>query len=270
MPRTANSREFSFGSRVAMADASSAPDPPIDEESEEEEDEDDVKIVLHQPEDWEEEELAENMGEEGAEYGGGEEELLESVDDGVGVTAQGDEAGDEAAGMVGSGASRVQNSAAARAATSKAPSKMEAAGGGTMKEAKLAKAEASRAVAALKARLGPVALMPGGMQMDLDEIPENIDLDSIQDPGWKRPDADPTDYFNYGFNEVTWRLYCKRQKVCALMRCRATTSSQPLHPAPASLPPFPLRGAYCGCGSPTPCRRSSVPMLKQWPKLQHR
>lgn len=25
--------------------------------------------------------------------------------------------------------------------------------------------------------------------------------------------ADITDYFNYGFNEVTWRAYCAQQKM---------------------------------------------------------
>ncbi|MES1914289.1 MAG: hypothetical protein MHM6MM_006380, partial [Cercozoa sp. M6MM] len=28
---------------------------------------------------------------------------------------------------------------------------------------------------------------------------------------WAAPGADPTDYFNYGFDEHTWRQYCLRQ-----------------------------------------------------------
>ncbi|XP_063224955.1 pre-mRNA 3'-end-processing factor FIP1-like isoform X2 [Bacillus rossius redtenbacheri] len=37
-------------------------------------------------------------------------------------------------------------------------------------------------------------------------------LDSVEDKPWRKPGADITDYFNYGFNEDTWRAYCERQK----------------------------------------------------------
>lgn len=34
----------------------------------------------------------------------------------------------------------------------------------------------------------------------------------MEDKPWRKPGADITDYFNYGFNEDTWRAYCERQK----------------------------------------------------------
>lgn len=37
-------------------------------------------------------------------------------------------------------------------------------------------------------------------------------LDGIEDKPWRMPGADITDYFNYGFNEETWKAYCERQK----------------------------------------------------------
>ncbi|XP_059486775.1 pre-mRNA 3'-end-processing factor FIP1 isoform X2 [Neocloeon triangulifer] len=37
-------------------------------------------------------------------------------------------------------------------------------------------------------------------------------LDSMEDKPWRMPGADITDYFNYGFNEDTWRAYCEKQK----------------------------------------------------------
>lgn len=37
-------------------------------------------------------------------------------------------------------------------------------------------------------------------------------IDSLEDKPWRKPGADITDYFNYGFNEETWRMYCERQK----------------------------------------------------------
>lgn len=45
----------------------------------------------------------------------------------------------------------------------------------------------------------------------------DLDLDDDTGPAgdkpWRKPGADITDYFNYGFNEVTWRMYCLRQRV---------------------------------------------------------
>lgn len=37
-------------------------------------------------------------------------------------------------------------------------------------------------------------------------------IENIEDKPWRKPGADITDYFNYGFNEETWRAYCERQK----------------------------------------------------------
>ena len=38
------------------------------------------------------------------------------------------------------------------------------------------------------------------------------ELDNFEDKPWRKPGADLTDYFNFGFNEVTWRAYCVKQK----------------------------------------------------------
>lgn len=40
----------------------------------------------------------------------------------------------------------------------------------------------------------------------------DVDIDNITDKPWCKPGADITDYFNYGFNETTWRQYCGKQK----------------------------------------------------------
>ncbi|RIB26084.1 Fip1 motif-domain-containing protein [Gigaspora rosea] len=40
----------------------------------------------------------------------------------------------------------------------------------------------------------------------------DVDLDSVEDKTWRKPGADITDYFNYGFNEYTWKAYCTKQK----------------------------------------------------------
>ncbi|XP_075690441.1 uncharacterized protein LOC142658718 [Rhinoderma darwinii] len=39
-----------------------------------------------------------------------------------------------------------------------------------------------------------------------------VDLDSFEEKPWRKPGADLSDYFNYGFNEATWKVYCEKQK----------------------------------------------------------
>lgn len=39
-----------------------------------------------------------------------------------------------------------------------------------------------------------------------------FNIEAIEEKPWRKPGADITDYFNYGFNEDTWRAYCERQK----------------------------------------------------------
>lgn len=39
-----------------------------------------------------------------------------------------------------------------------------------------------------------------------------FNIEAIEDKPWRKPGADITDYFNYGFSEETWRSYCERQK----------------------------------------------------------
>ena len=39
-----------------------------------------------------------------------------------------------------------------------------------------------------------------------------VEIEAIEDKPWRKPGADLTDYFNYGFTEVTWQAYCTRQR----------------------------------------------------------
>ncbi|VDM63080.1 unnamed protein product [Angiostrongylus costaricensis] len=56
-------------------------------------------------------------------------------------------------------------------------------------------------------------------KLDIDAVPTindkpiyDIDLAQMEDRPWRKPGADITDYFNYGFTEDTWNSYCERQK----------------------------------------------------------
>lgn len=39
-----------------------------------------------------------------------------------------------------------------------------------------------------------------------------FDINNVAEQPWRRPGADITDYFNYGFNENTWKDYCMKQR----------------------------------------------------------
>lgn len=40
----------------------------------------------------------------------------------------------------------------------------------------------------------------------------DFDINTVEDKPWRKPGADITDYFNYGFNEETWIAYCEKQR----------------------------------------------------------
>ncbi|RUS80738.1 hypothetical protein EGW08_011502 [Elysia chlorotica] len=46
----------------------------------------------------------------------------------------------------------------------------------------------------------------------------DFDMTTIntEDMPWRKPGADITDYFNYGFTEETWKAYCEKQRVLRL------------------------------------------------------
>lgn len=70
-----------------------------------------------------------------------------------------------------------------------------------------------------------------------------FNIEALEDKPWRKPGADITDYFNYGFNEETWRAYCERQK-----RMRSHESGAGWVGMSASAPPPPqtnTQGMHC-------------------------
>ncbi|CAK9867096.1 unnamed protein product [Sphagnum jensenii] len=51
----------------------------------------------------------------------------------------------------------------------------------------------------------------------------DVDLDTLEDKPWRRPGADLTDYFNFGFIESSWKQYCQQ---LAQLRLEATMQSK--------------------------------------------
>ncbi|KAJ7150364.1 hypothetical protein C8R46DRAFT_502462 [Mycena filopes] len=40
----------------------------------------------------------------------------------------------------------------------------------------------------------------------------DVDLNSMTDKAWRRPGSDISDWFNYGFDELSWEAYCYRRR----------------------------------------------------------
>lgn len=53
----------------------------------------------------------------------------------------------------------------------------------------------------------------GNLRDAIPIIDADLNDDTLfEDRPWRRPGADPTDYFNFGFDEQSWREYCTKQK----------------------------------------------------------
>eukprot|EP01119_Soliformovum_irregulare_P024871 TRINITY_DN902_c0_g1_i1.p1 TRINITY_DN902_c0_g1~~TRINITY_DN902_c0_g1_i1.p1 ORF type:complete len:414 (-),score=114.99 TRINITY_DN902_c0_g1_i1:38-1279(-) len=67
-----------------------------------------------------------------------------------------------------------------------------------------------------------------------------LDVD-LEDKPWRKPGADITDYFNYGFNEDSWKQYCSKQVQLRLeqsMQGKIKVYSSDIAPhLPSDLPP---------------------------------
>ncbi|KAL1922726.1 uncharacterized protein VTP21DRAFT_9102 [Calcarisporiella thermophila] len=107
-----------------------------------------------------------------------------------------------------------------------------------------------------------------------------VDPESFEDKPWRKPGADISDYFNFGFNEVTWRIYCQKQKQIREERGNQRKinvyESQPdipdmfaemqaIQPVPMDFPPTgmgnaPQRGR--GGFSPSPNRGGVAPVRR--------
>ncbi|SMN21043.1 similar to Saccharomyces cerevisiae YJR093C FIP1 Subunit of cleavage polyadenylation factor (CPF), interacts directly with poly(A) polymerase (Pap1p) to regulate its activity [Maudiozyma saulgeensis] len=62
-----------------------------------------------------------------------------------------------------------------------------------------------------------IDMAPGSLDIDKDGLYDGepvtqIDPEVLKEKPWRKPGADVSDYFNYGFNEYTWMEYLDRQE----------------------------------------------------------
>jgi pre-mRNA 3'-end-processing factor FIP1 len=88
-----------------------------------------------------------------------------------------------------------------------------------------------------------------------------LDIAELEEKPWRKPGADLSDYFNYGFNEETWRAYCQKQQAmrseqASAGRIRVYESQKP--DLRADLPPELLHASIAAAAS-SPSPSSSQP-----------
>ena len=129
----------------------------------------------------------------------------------------------------------------------------------------------------LNLKKGYMPMFPGTKQPVLNKNVYDVDLETLEEKPWRRPDADATDYFNYGFNEETWNMYLQRQagfrnQHNSRAKIRVFTTMENDHDAPPELksqmeynrqmnrpPPPPGYPGPGGGGGPFPPRNMYVP-----------
>jgi len=101
----------------------------------------------------------------------------------------------------------------------------------------------------------PNLTLPDGTTKPITEVEIDADLAEHLKP-WRRPGADPSDYFNYGFDEFTWSLYCQKQKTMAAALKEQKDENAKINemlmsqgmPAFPGLPPMPGMPSMGGTG----------------------
>eukprot|EP00835_Amoeboradix_gromovi_P005483 NODE_519_length_7315_cov_0.500554.p5 type:complete len:143 gc:universal NODE_519_length_7315_cov_0.500554:6734-6306(-) len=63
------------------------------------------------------------------------------------------------------------------------------------------------------------ALPQEQQDVDINKVPMydgkpliDVDLEEFADKPWAKPGCDVSDFFNYGFNEDSWKAYCEKQR----------------------------------------------------------
>jgi pre-mRNA 3'-end-processing factor FIP1 len=67
--------------------------------------------------------------------------------------------------------------------------------------------------------LPPATAPPSAPSIDLNAVGVfdgrsilEVDLSAMTDKPWRRPGSDLSDWFNYGFDELSWETYCIRRR----------------------------------------------------------
>eukprot|EP00038_Savillea_parva_P011353 m.196933 g.196933 ORF g.196933 m.196933 type:complete len:447 (-) comp19951_c0_seq1:86-1426(-) len=129
----------------------------------------------------------------------------EDDDDDFAITIQGAKAGEVEETNAESGGASTNQTTETPASTTTTSTGVEA------KPAAKGHAEPTAAELADAAAIITKSALYAGAEIDGTNVYE-FQLDSLEEKGWTKPGANIKDFFNYGFNEETWRLYCAKQR----------------------------------------------------------
>jgi hypothetical protein len=122
---------------------------------------------------------------------------------GAGASGKGDKAGG-GSGSIGSGLSV---GAKAKTLTVMSDDATSAVGSSGFSPAPLL----ASAAASIRSPNDPAFGSPAGLVLPSLSTTDKGNVDAPGDKPWRRPNVDLSDYFNYGFNEATWREYNFKQ-----------------------------------------------------------
>uniref|UniRef100_A0A671NHP9 Pre-mRNA 3'-end-processing factor FIP1 n=1 Tax=Sinocyclocheilus anshuiensis TaxID=1608454 RepID=A0A671NHP9_9TELE len=77
-----------------------------------------------------------------------------------------------------------------------------------------------------------------GLDLDAEGNVLQVDVESFEEKPWRKPGADLSDYFNYGFNEDTWKAYCDKQRRLRMSLEILSLGVAPPFPSPSFLMSF--------------------------------
>jgi Fip1 motif len=85
---------------------------------------------------------------------------------------------------------------------------------------------------------------------------------ALADKAWRLPGSDISDWFNYGFDEISWEAYCYRRRelgdLASVLKTNVVVRIFPQQHA-SLCPELTCFGARCRCRTFPACPRTSSP-----------
>lgn len=93
-----------------------------------------------------------------------------------------------------------------------------------------------------------------------------VDIDSLPEKPWRRPGANLSDWFNYGFDEHTWALWCAKKNTMSEARAELGAESETAAPGMPFMPPMDgAQDAFAAMFGPG--AMMNMPSMPAWPGM---
>jgi len=97
-----------------------------------------------------------------------------------------------------------------------------------------------------------------------------VDIESLPEKPWRRPGANLSDWFNYGFDEHTWALWCAKKNMMSEARADLGAADEAQVPGMSAMPFMPpMEGSQDAFAAMFgPGAMMSMPSMPTWPGMQ--